>query len=224
MDGLSAAFALLLALTFSGSAVFAASGDDPDMQGYDAIVNQLNRENERSSVIHAKQTAVATPDALDAIWFHGGVGISTFMEDLNFADGSSLFIGQKGVTVSGGIDLFSNNWLAEVTMRNFGETEDSATHVALKEFDLKVVYHDKLPRNLGFHIGGGLSGRYMSIRRPGETTLDYTTPSSVLTGGIEYFFADRLSVGLEGGARTSLISDTIDRASYDATLRVDLQL
>ena len=222
--GLAFALATLISLSYSSGAARAAAGEDPEVMGYDSIVNQLNRESERSSVSRAKATAASAPDALDSIWFHGGVGISTFMESVTFDDGSSIFIGQKGISVSGGIDLFSSNWIAEGTMRNFGETEDSPIHVALKEFDLKVIYHDTLARHLGFHAGGGLSARYMTIRRPGEATLDYTTPSSVITGGIDYFLGDRVTVGLEAAARNSMISETIDRASYDATLRVDLQL
>lgn len=203
---------------------FAIADSDSEVLGYDSIVNQLNRENERANNSRTKQATVAPPDALDTIWFHGGVGLASYMETINFGGGQSVFVGQKGIVVSGGIDLFSNTWLAEGAVRNFGETEDSTTHVAMKEFDLKLVYHDRLATHLGFHLAGGLSARYMTISRPGQPVADYTTPTSIAAVGVEYMFGDRLSVGFEGSTRNAMISDTVDKSSLDATLRVDLQL
>lgn len=220
-------FGLLFIVTlglFTTDPARGAMNEESDLLGYDSIVNQLNRESDRSTVSRARLSAASAPDALDSIWFHGGVGISTYMETLNLENGSSLFIGQKGISVSGGIDLFSPNWIAEGTIRNFGETEDSPTHVGLKEFDLKVFFHDQFSRRIGFHVGGGLSARYMTIRRTGQSILEYTTPTSIAAVGLDYFFSDRISVGIEGAARNSMITETIDRDSYDATLRVDLQL
>lgn len=196
--------------------------DDGETQGYDSIVNELNREAERPMHMHAHVRQ--TPDPFDMIWFHFGVGGATMTETLSLDDGSQYYLGLKGLQISGGIDLFSPNWMAEGTLRNFGQGADQPTQVSLQEFELKIIFHDHLTRQLGFHFGGGLSARYLTIEKQQKGSIDYTTPTSLASGGIDFFISDRLSVGLEATARDALVAETIDRNSLDATLRVDLQL
>lgn len=203
-------------------ATFDSPEDEADTQGYDAIVSELSREADRPVHMHAHVRQ--TPDPLDTVWFHFGVGGSTMTESLSFDDGSQYYLGLKGLQVSGGIDLFSANWMAEGTLRNFGQGSDQPTQISLQEFELKIIFHDRLTRQVGFHLGGGVSARYLSVERPGKAALDYTTPTSLATGGIDIFISDRFSVGFEATARDALVAETIDHNSLDATLRMDLQL
>jgi hypothetical protein len=205
--------------------------DEDEVFGYDAIVNELNREVDHPARLRAKAVHAAN-DPLENVMFHFGVGGTTMMESLNFADGSQMFVGLKGMQFTAGIDLFSPYWMAEGSLRNFGQGADQPTHVSVQEFELKMVFHERFYKQFAFHVGGGLSARYLSIenqstnsQNKGQTnSSDYTTPTSVASGGFSYFFTDRFSVGFEAAARTALISETLDRNSYDATLRLDLQL
>jgi len=203
-------------------AAYGSPEDEGETQGYDSIVNELNREAERP--VHVRARVHPANDPLDTVWFHFGVGGSTMTETLSLDDGSQYYLGLKGLQISGGIDLFSQNWMAEGTLRNFGQGSEQPTQLSLQEFELKIIYRDRLTRQLGFHVGGGLSARYLSIERPGKGALNYTTPTSLATGGFDVFISDRLSVGLEASARDSLVAETIDHNSIDATLRLDLQL
>lgn len=211
--------AAAIAVAISGQAY---ASDESSVMGYDSIVDQLNREADRpaSKAKYSSQDS----DALDTIWFHAGVGLSMLMQPLTFDDGNNVFLDQRGVQISGGIDLFSPNWMAEGTMRNFGESETSRTRVSLKEFELKILFHKTFAPRLGFHAGGGLSARYMTVRRPQTGSNDYVTPTSIAVLGLDYFITDRLSVGIEAAGRSAMVSDTVDRGSYDATIRMDVQL
>ncbi len=230
----------VLAIGLSESAFAAArkdlpqeASDDAYFEGYDSIIHDLNREVERP-ILRARQNARSGDDGLSQVWFHGGVGATMMMQTLDFDDGSKMYLTMKGIQVAGGIDLFSRQWRAEGTLRNFGETTEQATHVSVQEFELKILFHDRLPGQLGFHAGAGLSARYMSIHRPFAVSPvaggphsnngDYTTPTSLASGGLDFFLSDRLTIGLELAARDAVVSETIDQSSFDTTLRIDLQL
>jgi hypothetical protein len=212
--------------------------DEGNFEGYDSIVSGLSREVERPATLRARQNARSNDDGLSQVWFHGGVGATMMMQTLDFDDGSKMYLTMKGIQLAGGIDLFSRQWRAEGTLRNFGETTEQATRVSVQEFELKILFHDRLSSQLGFHAGAGLSARYISLHRPylgspvvggppnnnANNNGDYTTPTSIATGGLDFFLNDRITIGFELAARDALVSETIDQNSFDTTLRIDLQL
>ena len=227
MDGLRFRFfALGLMLALLASPTLAATGgaDDEDVTGYDTIVNDLNREAHRSETASSRARSAARPstgDPFDSIWMHGGVGLTSLMQDIRFDDGQRLYINPKGVQATLGIDLFSEHLSAEGSARSFTESDDSPVRVAIKEFELKLYYRDRFAPKLGFRAGGGLSARYMTIRRPRQDAVDYTTPTSVATVGLDLYLSDRFSIGADISARSALTAETLDRTSYDGTLRMD---
>ena len=213
-------FGLALALCFL--CPFQALGaEDSEVMGYDAIVNQLNREaapTTQSS--RSKNQAKAFSDPFDSIWIHGGAGFTSCMEDLVFPNGDHYLMNQKGIQAALGIDLFSENIMAEGTARSFGEGED-ATKVSLQEFELKVFYKNRLAPQISAKFGAGLGARYLSVHEAAQATTTYTTPSSVITAGLDIYLNEHLSFGGEISYRNSMIADTMDHSSYDATLRMD---
>ena len=215
--------ALVLSLFAAVSAQAQAENQydgEEDVVGYDTIVRDLGREIAPAPVV-TRARAPRSRDPFESIWIHGGIGVATVMQDLDFGDGQHIYLGQRGVQAALGIDLFSPNWMAEGTVRNFNEQADARASILLKEFELKILFKDKFSRQLGYHLGGGLAARYMTIRHVNYGTLEYTTPSSVASLGMDLFLSDRISLGAEMSARNTLISETIDRVSYDATLRLD---
>jgi hypothetical protein len=191
--------------------------DDVDMMDYDAIVKELSGPAQAGS--SRGRIAAPVSDPLANVLFHGGVGLTTTMARIEL-EGQRIQMDQRGFQAALGIDLFSDHWLAEGTVRSFGGRDYSSTSVSLKEFDLKVYYHDRLTANVGFRVGGGLSARYLSAFSP-MTEFSYSTPASVAALGLEYFLARSVSIGAELSARNSLIEETVDRSAVDATLRVD---
>jgi hypothetical protein len=224
MDGLNvrkSAAALLLAALIPA---LAQSQTDEDYVGYDAIIKDLNREIATPSQGTSRLRQRAEPasgDPFDNVWIHGGIGFANTVQTIKPGDGELLYLNHKGIQASLGIDLFSENWMAEGSARSFTENENTATRVFLKEFDLRIYFKEKTSRKFGYRIGTGLTARYMTVQRPLETAMTYTTPASVLTFGMDLFLTDRFSFGADLSARNSIIAETVDRTSYDATFRLD---
>jgi hypothetical protein len=215
----SGQMALLMALMITTFMVAPAFADeDGDVMDYDSIVDQLHKE---SNSTRAKTSTLTNADPFADVWMHGGVGLSTILQTVQFDDGQTHFINQRGVQAALGIDLFSPYWMAEGTARNFGETEDSSVRTSVQEFELKVYNKNRLSGRLGYRFGVGLSARYLTIKRTGHETIEYTTPSGVATAGIDFFMSPRFSVGADFNGRSALIGETVDKNSIDGTVRVD---
>jgi hypothetical protein len=207
----------------STAASSAASSDsDADSMGYDAIVNSLTKEQAtQAAVTRARQPTKHDESSFDSVWMHGGVGFANYIESVRFSDGTTAQLNQKGIQAALGIDLFSPNWMAEGTARSFAEDGDAKVSSSVHEFELKILYKDRISPRLGYRAGAGLTGRYLTIKRLGFADEDYTTPTSVATLGGDAFLNDRFSLGADINARNSLIGETIDHNSFDLTLRVD---
>jgi hypothetical protein len=139
------------------------SGDDgADSQGYDAIVDQLSREqNARAATSRARQTSKVEENSFDTIWMHGGVGFANYIESLKFEDGTTTTLNQKGIQAALGIDLFSPNWMAEGTARSFAEDGDGKVRSSVHEFELKILNKDRFGTRFGYRAGLGFTGLYL---------------------------------------------------------------
>lgn len=219
------AVATTLILSAAASPAMAAIGDeDSDDVNYETIVEELQKQNSRqpgaTSRTSARRSSVSSgSDPFENVWIHAGVGFAQTTQNLSLPNGVDAYMAGRGVQAAVGIDILGPNLTAEGTMRSFGESEEASTKVALKEFDLKVLF--KMRRsNLGFRAGGGLSARYMTVRSRAET-FDVTTPASVITLGGDLFITPAISVGLDLGTRNAMISETFDKTSFDGTIRID---
>lgn len=215
--------ASLAQLNIVGVANATIGGEGEELIGYDVIVNELNRESSlpAGNSSRARQAVQRSKNPFDTIWIHAGIGLAAMMQQVSLDNGNVIHFNQKGFQASLGIDLFSPNWMAEGLARSFGESDDTDHRVSLKEFELKLLYKDRFSRSLGFRAGGGLAARYMAIRSFSTGPMEYTTPSSVATLGMDLFLNDKISIGADISARNSMISETLDRNSFDATLRMD---
>ena len=208
-----------LTIVLAPSLSRASSDDETSDLGYDAIVDQLNKEN--ASTVRAHQPAAAA-NSIDSVMLHGGLGFANFVQGLTFEDGTATTLNQRGIQFALGIDLFSPNWMSEGTFRTFAEDGDGTIRSSVHEFELKLLYKDRVAATrFGYHAGVGLTGRYLTIERINLPEESYTTPMSVATLGGDLFVSDRVSLGADLNARNSLIGETIDHNSYDLTLRVD---
>jgi len=211
-------------LTTLALVVFAASlayaQEDTTELGYDGIVDQLNREQAAS--VRAHTPVVHSESSFDSVWMHGGIGLANYVEGIQFNDGTSTTLNQRGIQAALGIDLFSPNWMSEGTFRTFAEDGDGKVRSAVHEFELKVLYKDRIAASrFGFRTGLGLTGRYLTIKRKDIGEETYTTPMSVASLGGDLFINERFSLGADVNARNALIGETIDHNSFDMTLRVD---
>jgi hypothetical protein len=208
------------AVFLSASLAHASTEDESSELGYDAIVDQLSKEN-AATTVRARQP-VATSSSMDSVMIHGGLGFANFVQGINFDDGTATTLNQRGIQAALGIDLFSPNWMSEGTFRTFAEDGDAKVRAAVHEFELKMLFKDRLTASrFGYRAGVGITGRYLTIKRKGFAEESYTTPMSVATLGGDLFVNDRFSLGADINARNALIGETIDHNSYDLTLRVD---
>lgn len=202
---------------------FSSEGpSDSDEMGYDAIVSSLNRQvnTTEAPTVKARAPRAVSADPFENVWMHGGAGYVQNVQSLDLPGINKNYLNQKGVQASLGLDLFSTNWTAEGSVRSFNDNEDREAQVSLKEFELKVFFKNRFARSFQYRIGGGISGRYMTVTTP-DRTFDFSTPSSVATLGLDFFITDRFSLGADFSGRSAMISDTIDRGSIDGTLRLD---
>ncbi len=195
---------------------------DEDYISYDRIVDDLQSESKRQTrETNRMRSKVSNlgPDPFENVWIHAGVGFAQTAANLELPAGGWVHMAARGIQAAIGIDILGPNLAAEGTVRNFGETEDSASKVQLKEFDLKIFAKHREGR-FGVRGGAGLSARYMTAKTPTDV-FEVTTPASVLQLGGDLYITKSISVGLDLSARTAMISETFDRTSYDGTIRLD---
>ncbi|MEQ1878857.1 MAG: hypothetical protein ABL958_19615, partial [Bdellovibrionia bacterium] len=133
---------------------------------------------------------------------------------------STIYAAQRAVQASVGIDLFSRHWLAEGAFVNFIDRQYDDYQIRLKEFDLKVTYRNRLDGIVGYRISGGLAARYLTL---GSSAGDesFTTPFSLLAGGLETYLIRNFSLGVEVATRNTMTYETPDHSALDLTLRFD---
>jgi hypothetical protein len=207
-------FAAVLSL-LTPKALAATDLDDDEMVGYEQILKELSG----SPTSTTRGSARIEEDPFANIMIHGGVGMVSTFGQAHVPDGSIQY-SQQGIQATLGIDLFSPNWVAECSARSFARADYQDADMSLREFDIKFLYRDVISKGIGYRMGAGVAARYMTINFMGTNT-EYTTPASVIGGGLDLNFTKHVSVGVDVSSRNSLVAETGDRSSVDATLRMD---
>jgi hypothetical protein len=189
------------------------SGKDYKEISYDDLVNELSTK---------KKAALQNEnDPFDSIKIHTGFGLITTATDVSTA-GASGYRYMTGFQLSAGIDLFSPNWMAEGTLRNFGTSTDGSESRSMREYDLKALYRDQLKGAVSYRLGAGFGTRNLHLSDSVKGySFDNTTPLTVLVGGIDVAASSMLSFGIEAGLRTAMVTTTADKNSGDLTLHMD---
>jgi hypothetical protein len=191
----------------------ARANSDTEEIGYDELINRIN----------TKRAAVTKSDtrSFDNLSIHAGFGLLSAMNDVKINNKDSYRY-QNGFLLALGIDLFSENFYAEGELRNFGQTTSGSETRSLRELDLKLCFKNDLVNRTGFHLGAGLGTRYMKLSDPlAKRNIEDTTPSFLLSGGIDSYLNKNLSLGFEVSWKTAMITNTIDKNSLDLGIRLD---
>ena len=211
---------VLATLTFISISANAAL-EEGDFINYDQIVRDLSRDENPAPVTRTRWFANDQSDPLDSSTIHLGLGVCNIFGTVVLPDQHRTYLNNRGVQVALGIDLMSENWMAEGTVRSIGDNEYANNGLSLKEFDLKFYFKSRLASGLSAKIGTGLSARYLRLQRNPYGEQVYTTPSALATAGFDVYASPHLSFGAEGSYRSTMVADTIDRDSYDITVRAD---
>lgn len=193
-----------------------ADEDDDSYTSYDAIVADLNES--------ANETYIPpSPDAFDwdEVAIHGGVGLATTFVQIDAVSGRSTGL-LKGFEGHFGVNLFSKSARAEGALRTFMPTETSGgATTELKEFELRVLYTPRIFTKTMLRMGGGVAARYMTFNVSGLASYNLSTPASSFTLGFERKMSPHVALGPDVSYRSSLISDTIDKSAWNASLRLN---
>jgi hypothetical protein len=201
---------LLFASILSSTMVWAAA--DYQEVSYDDLVNQISQR--KNSVVSNAN------DPFDSIKLHAGLGLLSSVNNVNTGRGGDTLKYQNGFQLSLGIDLFSPQWAAELALRNLGQAKSGTETRSLREFDMKFMHRDLISSNMGYRLGAGLGTRYLKISDT-DTSIDDSTPTALLFGGLDMYATKNFSVGVESGFRTSMVNQTADKGALDIMLRMD---
>lgn len=206
---------LILFITILGSTIVWAEGE---YTGYDSIVSQLEMQ--------ANQPLVVTDD-WDEVALHGGVGLNLAYTHLRSPEGVSGSGVMKGLELHFGVNVFTRRARIEGLFRNYGqETLSSSLSADLKEFEFRGVYLPPMPDKMKLRFGLGLSARYMAIEAKasgggGRAAHKASTPAAAFLVGFERKLTSTVAIGPDVAYRSALVSDTFDKSSWDATLRMN---
>ena len=196
---------VLMALFFS-TIVCAAS--EYEEIGYEDLVRQIS--SKKRTIEDRRQ-----PHPFDQVMIHTGFSYVNSFTVMDIRNQESQKY-QNGIELSLGVDLFSENWYAETSFRNFGLTNYGTQEILLKELDLKVGYKDHLQKPFVFKIDGGLANRYLKINdSERDVSINDTTPMLLGTVGIAAELSPMISLGLNFSGKSAMISRTADKSAFD---------
>ena len=205
--------ALGFALAVVAAKVQAQTTEKYEEISYDDLVNRLSKKK--------SQYANPTTDTLDEISLHAGVGLMTNFSNIR-VDGTNYSRQLNGFQVSFGIDLLNPSFLAEGAIRNYGSTSRGSESITLRETDMRVLYRGRLSEKGGFRAGTGLATRNLKFEdRSSGLEASESTPAWIFFAGLEANINKYLSMGLEAGYRSSMVSKSADKGGVDLMMRLD---
>lgn len=202
---------LVLGLTMVQGVAFAAD----NFWNYDEIVRELSL-SERTSAAAARQDFTQAP-----VRIHGSVGFVAGRLNLAPPTGLSRSQSLQGAEVVLGIDLFSEQWIAEGAVRSFESEPYTSTNLSLREFDLRIVHQTPILNRIDIRWGAGMAARYLNFSQAlPQLRSEYSTPASLFILGLRGEVNQVIALSLDASLRSRMVDDTIDKGSFDAALRL----
>ncbi len=216
-----------LVLTVIATAVYLATAstivwaeeEDDSYTGYESIVSQLRSAADTTPQIQSEDIN------WEEVALHGGIGITTSFVHVASPEGANGSGIMKGFEAHFGVNLFTRKARVEGIFRNYAQEDLSSDMTAdLKEFEFRGVFLPSMPDKMRLRLGLGLSARYMDIsaRSGGKwTPHKASTPASSFMIGFERKISATVAIGPDLTYRSALISETFDKSSWDASLRLN---
>jgi hypothetical protein len=194
-----------------------AQDEDGSYANYDSLISQLEMQA-------AEPTPTIVHDDWDEVALHGGAGLIASHYSIDYhRPGQSLALSglMTGFQLHFGVNLFSRKARVEGIFRNYASDYNTGGPgkgytVDLKEFEFRGVYLPPINDKMRLRFGAGLSARYMNL-----DAEKASTPAASLVAGFERSLTPTVSFGPDFCYRTPLISDTFDRDSFDASLKLN---
>lgn len=211
---------VMIAVVLS-STIVRAEEDEESYTSYDSIVAQLQ------TAADADDKPVAQDMNWDEVAIHGGAGFTMSYTSVRAPEGTLGTGVMKGFEAHFGMNLFSRKARMEGLFRNFAQEQLSSNITAdCKEFEFRGVFLPAgLPDKMKLRFGMGLAARYMDISSKTQSgryvTHKASTPATTFLIGFERKIAPSVAIGPDISYRSALTSDTFDKSSWDASLRLN---
>lgn len=177
-----------------------------ESEGYNAIVDEL-----KSSLNDEKpiKKDVSEPAHVEV----GGAIVGDYVQ---VGGGSSGSVMLTGFDFHIAFDLLTPTWVTEGSYRSFGTSQINKTSSAsAQELDFKLIHKSQLPGRTWLRIGGGLSAQTLRT-----TTGTEEGPAAILLLGIDKTLTARVSIGPDVSLHLPISSNSDERGSGDASMRL----
>jgi hypothetical protein len=203
--------------TLSSTLVQAYSiGSDYQEVSYDDLLNELS--SKKRKITNYKTSS------FDTVRLHAGVGFANSFSNIAAAK-QNFNRHASGIQVSLGMDLFNPNWYSEGIFKNYGVNTSGSEEMSLRELDLKIGYTNSLEKMWSYTIASGLSNRFLSFSDTSRgIDVDSTTPSLIVSTGFQAKIHQNVSLGAEVSAHSAIVSQTVDKSSFDFAIRINTSL
>lgn len=166
------------------------------------------------------------PSLFEENRLHVGAALVHSFQDYQIAPGTRERGGLRGFELSLGLDLFSQNWIAQAIVSNFPDTAISDTNLATNGFELRLIYERPILYGVTLHGGFGLGNRFYNIKtrqRPNSNisnkTQTFQSGATTFAFGADYWPAGEVSAGVEISTRLPMASGD-DPSSVDFGIKL----
>lgn len=186
---------------------------------FDEFIKELNS---KVSLKDRERNSIGYVDPYENLQLHLSMGLVQTMNSLLIGNKSISRL-EDGIQLGLGIDLFSPEWVAEGLLKNYGQSTQNESSLALREFDLRLSYLQKDPQHkLKLRLSNGLGARYLRYTSKWSGFSQYqTTPIYLMGLGLLIPVGSHFNLGIEVQGYLTLISETIDRQGLGLVFRLD---
>lgn len=211
MKKISILFSILLASTISTN-VWAQEYESLEGLYYEDIISELSVQ---------RTPQIRERSLLDEVKIHLGLSFVNSLFTLNSPEGKSISTSTRGLQFGLGIDLLSEQWIAEGTIKSYGETYEEEGTISASEFDLRIAYVNPLAKMIKMRFGTGIGARYLDVQWSNGQAVEYQTPVSIFFTGADLYITERLSLGGDISARTPMTDETPDSTAIEIAFKLD---
>ena len=192
---------------------FAWSAEEYEELNYNDLVKQLS---------YKKDPFWKNSPANEQTMIHAGFGLVTTTSQIRYPD-QVRSRPLNGFQMSLGIDLLSTTWMGELLFRNFANHSSGTETRSLRELDWRVVNRLFQAQKVEMRIGAGFGNRTYKLNDSNGSGFEQDSIVGLVSLGVETALSKTASLGIEGGIRSALITNSNDINSVDLAFKVESQ-
>ncbi|HPI41342.1 MAG TPA: hypothetical protein PLJ21_11100 [Pseudobdellovibrionaceae bacterium] len=208
-------FILNFYLSAQATSVF--SEDSYQEVTYEDLLKEISGQKKQVM----KQTSISP---LDDVKIHMGLGMMSSITHFNLQSHHYERF-QNGMSVSLGIDLFSEQWFAESVFKNYGLTTQGVENLTLRELDLILGFKKNMNNNIGYFVKSGLSNRYLNFSDLTKNiTHDENSPHLLLSTGFNIYLTPHMGLSFDISGQSALVQSTSLKNAVEFAFRLNTSL